>query len=149
MSIRMLLYRACGMSVGNGARINPKCFFSTSNVVIGNGVFVNRFCQIHDGLKGGGLIVGDNVFIGFNCVFCLISHKVGDTKQRAGMRVKGNISVGRGAWIGANALILPNVKIGEGCVIAAGSVVTKDTEDNCLYAGCPARLIKKMNTNNQ
>lgn len=47
--------------------------------------------------------------------------------------------MGTGVWIGANVTVLPEVTIGNGCVIAAGSVVTSDCEDNCLYAGNPAR----------
>ena len=50
----------------------------------------------------------------------------------------------KGTWIGANAIVLPGVRIGEGCVIAAGSVVVNDCEDNSLYAGVPARFIRKL-----
>ena len=54
------------------------------------------------------------------------------------------IIVGDGCWIGANSLIMPGVTIGNGVVIAAGSVVTKDCESDCLYGGVPAKKIKEF-----
>ena len=52
--------------------------------------------------------------------------------------------IGRGAWLGLGSVILPKVNIAEGCVIAAGAVVTKSTEPNGLYAGVPAKRIKDL-----
>jgi acetyltransferase-like isoleucine patch superfamily enzyme len=48
-------------------------------------------------------------------------------------------------WIGANAVILPGVKIGRHVVVAAGAVVTKDVPDNSMVAGVPAKAIKNLN----
>lgn len=132
------------MKIGKNVRINSHTFFSSSNIKIGNGSFINRYVQIHDGLMGGGLTLGENVFVSFNVVFSLVSHHIGGSKQRAGKRIAGNISVGDGSWIGANATILPNVTIGKGCVIAAGSLVNKNCKANCLYAGVPAKLVKEL-----
>lgn len=53
------------------------------------------------------------------------------------------VKIGKRCWIGANAIILPGITIGDNCVIAAGSVVTKDVPSNCTVAGIPARIIKK------
>lgn len=53
------------------------------------------------------------------------------------------IHVGRKVWIGANALVLPGVTIGEGSVIGGGSVVTKDVPPNTVVAGNPARVIRE------
>ncbi|MCH5330753.1 MAG: galactoside O-acetyltransferase, partial [Alistipes sp.] len=50
----------------------------------------------------------------------------------------------RGCWIGAGSTILPGVTVGENAVVGAGSVVTKDVEDNTVVAGNPARLIKRI-----
>lgn len=74
-----------------------------------------------------------------NVCFICVNHVIGDSKQRAGKNVYSDINVGTGVWIGAKVTVLPGVTIGNGCVIAAGSVVTFDCEDNCLYAGNPAR----------
>jgi acetyltransferase-like isoleucine patch superfamily enzyme len=48
-------------------------------------------------------------------------------------------------WIGFNAIILKGVHVGEGSVIAAGSVVTKDVPPYCVVAGTPARIVKELN----
>ena len=51
--------------------------------------------------------------------------------------------IGRDVWIGANAVILGGVTIGDGAVVAAGAVVTKDVEAGAIVAGVPARLLRK------
>ncbi len=55
------------------------------------------------------------------------------------------VHVGRGAYIGVNAIILPGVTVGEGCIVGAGSVVTKDVPPYSVAAGNPARVIRKVN----
>lgn len=55
---------------------------------------------------------------------------------------KGSINIGHDVWIGANVIILSGVSIGIGCIIAAGSVVTKNVPDFAIVAGNPARLVK-------
>lgn len=54
------------------------------------------------------------------------------------------VSIGEGSYIGINAVIVGDVKIGKHCVIGANSVVTKDVPDYCVAVGSPARVIKKM-----
>ena len=54
------------------------------------------------------------------------------------------VSIGEGSYIGINAVIVGNVKIGKHCVIGANSVVTEDAPDYCVAVGSPARVIKKM-----
>lgn len=56
---------------------------------------------------------------------------------------KGDTVIGDGVWIGMRAMIMPGVKIGEGAVVAANSVVTKDVEPYCIVGGNPAVVIKK------
>jgi maltose O-acetyltransferase len=54
------------------------------------------------------------------------------------------VTVGDGCWLGACCIILPGVAIASGCIIAAGAVVSKSTEENGLYAGVPARRIRSL-----
>ncbi|QJA09391.1 acyltransferase [Romboutsia sp. CE17] len=75
-------------------------------------------------------------------MFCTSTHKIGDKSKRAGNFYSQNIKVGNGCWIGARATILPGVIIEDGCIIAAGSVVSKNCESNYLYAGIPAKKIR-------
>ena len=57
------------------------------------------------------------------------------------------VLIRRGAWIGAQCIILKGVTIGEGAVVGAGSVVTKDVPDWCIVAGNPARVVKEIPEN--
>lgn len=80
-------------------------------------------------------------------VTCIcFSHNIGGSSARATFENEyyKDIEIGTGTWIGANSTILPGVRIGEGCVIAAGSMVNKDVPDNCLVGGVPAKIIKKL-----
>lgn len=79
-----------------------------------------------------------------NVTFMNSDHDVADSERRAGMYHPKPIIVGDGCWIGANSLIMPGVTIGNGAVIAAGSVVTRDCECDCLYGGVPAKKIKEL-----
>jgi maltose O-acetyltransferase len=58
--------------------------------------------------------------------------------------IDGPIRIGRGVWIGAGAIILPGVRIGERSIVGAGSVVTRDVPARSIVAGNPARLIRKI-----
>ena len=59
------------------------------------------------------------------------------------------VSIGEGSYIGINAVIVGNVKIGKHCVIGANSVVTKDVPDFCVVAGIPEKVIKRYNSETQ
>ena len=54
------------------------------------------------------------------------------------------VKIGNKVWIGAHATILPGVTIGDGAVVAAGAVVTKDVPSNVVVAGVPAKVIKEI-----
>ena len=79
-----------------------------------------------------------------NVVCVCVSHELGSTNQRAGVDFYQSIFIGDGVWIGSNSLILPGVNIGKGSVIAAGSVVCENVDENVLVGGVPARIIKKL-----
>ena len=79
--------------------------------------------------------------LGLMCCF-IVFHTSKVISKRAGDNVYESIFVEKGVWIGANATILPGIRIEEGAIIAAGAVVTKNVKKNCLYGGVPAKLIK-------
>ena len=66
------------------------------------------------------------------------------TERNNGMERALPIVVGDNCWFGANVSVLQGVTIGAGCVIAAGSVVTEDVPENCLIAGVPAAIKKRI-----
>lgn len=144
--IRKAVYKLFGMRVGNGTKIARGCIFDNpSNVVFGEHSDVNYKCEFYSGRTGRETItIGNNVWCACNVKFITITHETGGSEKRAGRQIFRPIEVGDGCWIGANATILPGVKIGKGCIIAAGAVVNKNCEPDYLYAGVPARPVKKL-----
>ena len=91
------------------------------------------------------VIIGDNVFIGPNVTLCTVIHAFDAEKRNSGIMRSEPITIRDNVWIAANAVVLPGVTIGEGAVIGAGSVVTKDVEPLTIVAGNPAKPIRKIN----
>ena len=108
---------------------------------LGAGTFVNHGAYFMD---GGGITIGKNVFIGPFCGFYTATHPKQFAQRNKGLEKALPIKVGDDCWFGANVSVLPGVTIGSGCVIAAGSVVTKDVPDNSVAAGVPAVVKSKI-----
>ena len=112
-----------GMSVGQGVSV-------MGNVNFGSEPYLIQLC--------------DKVRISYDVLF--VTHDGGTYAFRNLEKYKnvvkfGKIVVGKGSFIGARSIILPGVKIGEHCVIGAGSVVTKDVPDNSVVCGVPAKVV--------
>lgn len=139
--VRYSIYTNFGIKT-KSYRILPGCFFTYftgKKVSIGKGTFINYSCFFDNSAS---ITIGDNCDIAFGVTFCTSTHEMGSSERRAGSAIGQPIIVGKGCWIGARSMILPGVSIGSGCIIAAGSVVTKECEPNSLYAGVPAKRIK-------
>lgn len=110
--------------------------FKNSKLEIGSG-FVNSNVKIRctESIKiGEDVAISHNVTIMDSDAHELISEGYKKTKP---------INIGNHVWIGSGAMILKGVKIGDGAVIAAGSIVTDNVPSNCIVAGIPAKIIKK------
>lgn len=106
---------------------------------------IGKNCFIGHGtyfMDGGTVTLGDNVFLGPFCGFYTASHPLDYTTRNKGLEKALPIKVGNNCWFGANCTILPGTTIGDGCVIAAGSVVKGDIPANSVIAGVPA-VVKK------
>lgn len=116
-------------------------------IVIGKNVSFNFRCHIG---AINEIIIGDNVLIGSNVL--ITDHGHGDTSidnlfiapQLRTLFSKGRVIIEDNVWIGENVCILPNVTIGMGTVIAAGSVVTHSVPAHSIVAGVPARIMKSL-----
>lgn len=84
------------------------------------------------------MTIKENTSIAFDVMICTYSHKIGENNKRAGESQRRPVVIGKGCWIGARSIILPGVTIGDGCV------VNKDCNSNSLYAGNPAKFIRKL-----
>lgn len=114
---------------------------SRSMLSVGDGAYINRGTII---ATHGGVEIGCCVYLGHRVTILSVSHQIGQPDQRAGEHVYAKVTIGNGAWLGANVTVLPGVRIGQGAVVGAGSVVTKDCEPDAVYAGVPARLIRRL-----
>ena len=138
--VRNSLLRRVGYDVAPSAVIRSGTLIKTSNLTVGANSFLNHQCFIDDGRVD----IGDRVYVGPRVVFASTTHDIGPRAQRAGIARTTPIVVGNGAWIGAGAIIMAGVTVAEGCIIAAGAVVTKNTEQDGLYAGVPARRLRDL-----
>lgn len=117
--------------IGNDCNICAQCFIE-NKVKVGDRVTIKNGVQLWDGIT-----LEDDVFIGPNVTFCNDRHPKSGNKE---FNLEP-IIIEEGASIGANATILPGVKIGSGAMIGAGSVVTKDVAKGKTVVGNPAKEI--------
>ena len=114
---------------------------SPQKVEIGHDVLLNVDTKI-----GGqaGVRIGNYVQLGYNVNVVSVNHAFGNPrlpiKKQGSMG--GQIIIGDDVWVGANAVILPNVKVGKGAIIGANAVVTKNVKPYSIVGGVPAKFIK-------
>lgn len=116
--------------------------FSTNfgkHTTIGKNVFINHGCSF---LDLGGITIEDDVLIGPQVKLVTENHPV-DPSSRKSLDLK-SIHIGKNVWLGAGAIILPGVTVGENSIVAAGAVVTKDVPSNTIVGGVPASHIKNI-----
>jgi acetyltransferase-like isoleucine patch superfamily enzyme len=109
------------------------------HTTIGKNVFINHGCSF---LDLGGITIEDDVLIGPKVSLITENHPV-DPANRKSLDL-AKIVIKKNAWIGAGAIILPGVTVGENAIVAAGAVVNKDVADNTIVAGVPAKKIKNI-----
>lgn len=140
----------------NGIRLKDNITIGRNSVIICTGVIANKGVGVNIGnntginmdafLGGqGGIDIGDNVIIGPGIKIFSENHVFSDPKtiiKDQGVTRIG-VKIGDNCWIGANVTILDGVIIGQGCVIAAGSVVTKSIAEYSIVRGVPAKVVKR------
>ncbi len=110
------------------------------NIICGDNVYFNMNCVVLDGAP---VKIGSNVFFAPGVQLYTANHPL-DSELRKTEENALPIDIGNDCWIGGNAIILPGITIDNGCVIGAGSVVTKNIPDFSLAVGNPAKVIKKL-----
>ena len=136
-----IINKLLGYQPDNLELLSPFTCDYGNNIVLGKNVFINSNCYFMDGAK---ITVGDNVFIGPSCGFYTANHPLDYQTRNQGIEQALPILIGNNVWLGGNVIVLPGVEIGDGCVIGAGSVVTKDIEANSIATGVPCKVIKKI-----
>ena len=111
------------------------------NIQIGDGTIIGDECKL-DGRKG--IKIGKNVNLSTGVWIWTEQHDVNDLYFRCNSKV-GSVIIGDRVWLSARTVILPNIEISEGAVIAAGCVVTKDCDSFTIYGGVPGKRIGHRN----
>ena len=137
----MLIYRFIySINIGKHAVIYYDCEIRRQNLLtIGKGSVIGDHAILD--ARGGGVTIGDNVVLASYVSIWTLQHDYRDPEFRCTKEHYGPVKIGDRAWIGPNVIILHDVEIGEGAVIAAGAVVTKDVPPYALVGGIPAKHI--------
>jgi acetyltransferase len=108
----------------------------------GNNVYANFNLTLVDDTD---IFVGDNVMFGPNVIIATAGHPVDPPLREKVAQFNIPVRIGKNVWIGAGAIVLPGVTIGDHSVIGAGSVVTKDIPPNVVAVGNPCRVLREIN----
>jgi len=128
--------------IGEGFTVHSPfhCDFGT-HITAGKNLVANYNLTILDEAP---VTIGDNVFIGPNCGIYTINHALLPEQRNIGIMQARPVTIGNNVWVGAGTIILPGVKIGEGAVIGAGSIVTHDIAPYTIAAGNPCKVLRPI-----
>lgn len=141
--IRRFFYRIQGMKIGKGSALHMGAvFYNASNIKIGEDSIIGENAVLDGRDK---LVIGSHVDIASEVMIYNAEHNVNDPDFTA---INAPVTIGDYVFIGPRSIILPGVKIGNGAVVGAGAVVTKDVEEFKIVGGVPAKEIGERNTKN-
>src|SRR5690606_2882819 len=135
-----------GMNLEQNARVygDLKVVGDYKNIYLRKNSEITTSCFL---LAKDKIIIGENSTIAYQCTILTSAYPNGPYNKLIKIyhRKVSPVIIGDNSWIGARSIILPGITRGNFCVIAAGSVVTKDVPDYTVVAGVPAKIIKKLN----
>jgi len=132
------LFKSCGKNVSID---NNVIIFPNEGLSIGDNSVINGYTFI---FCGDNVSIGKNCMISANCILTAVSHHNDSLTRISEEGFQKAIIMGDNVWIGAGAIILPGINIGNNSIVGAGSVVTKSIPENEIWAGNPARFVKKI-----
>lgn len=142
--IKRWLLRLSGVDLGDGVCIcGGGWIYGRGELIIGESTWLSPRIIFYTN-PDASIKLGQRCDIGPGVEFIPGGHQIGRADRRAGEGAAKPIVIGDGCWIGAKCVILGGVRIGNGSVVAAGSVVTQDVPDNTLVAGVPASIKREL-----
>ena len=129
--------------IGDDCYIEPplRANWGGKHVHFGKHVYANFNLTLVDDTH---IYVGDHTMIAPNVTIATAAHPLFAEEREKGMQYNLPVKIGKRCWIGAGAIILPGVTVGDDTVIGAGSVVTKDIPSGVVAVGNPCRVIKTL-----
>jgi acetyltransferase-like isoleucine patch superfamily enzyme len=141
--IRGILARPFLGSCGNNLRLGRNItFYNTPNIHLGNNTYIALGCVF---LANDHIWIEDEVIFGPYCVLASGNHTRHEGSFRYGEIQPGPIRVMKGCWLSAHVVVTANTCIGQGTLVAAGAVASRDIPNSTMVGGVPARLIKNLN----
>ena len=131
------LFVKAGRGLEIGARVK---FLYTKGILIGNNVYIAGGCWVSG---RGELKIDDEVVIGPYSIIVTSNHTFKNGSTRFAPATYAPVKIGRGSWLASHVVITAGTTVGTGNLIAANSVVTKDTPDNSIVGGIPGKVIGK------
>ncbi|WP_275694449.1 DapH/DapD/GlmU-related protein [Nocardioides sp. CFH 31398] len=139
--VRWAVYRLVGLDVRT-----PNIFSGTritgTDLSIGRGTFLNHDCYLD--VARGRIAIGERCHLGPQVMILTATHDRDGAGGAASASRYLTTVVGDRVWLGARATVLPGVRIGDGCVVAAGAVVAADCDPGGVYGGVPARRLREV-----
>lgn len=137
--VRHALLKSHLGAIGENCAIRAPLFIDYGyNIYIGDHVFINYNCVLLDVCP---ITIGSNVQIGPAVQILTADHPRNAIDRKAGLEMGKPITIEGNAWIGAQAVILPGVSVGEDAIVGAGSIVTRDVSAGTTVVGNPARIV--------
>ena len=140
---RETLLRELFAEIGEGCYIEPPLHanWGGRHVHFGRNIYANFNLTLVDDTH---IYVGDNTMFGPNVVVATAGHPLLPELREQGYQYNAPVHIGRNCWIGAGAILLPGVTVGDNAVIGAGSIVTRDVPANVLAVGNPCRGLREI-----
>jgi acetyltransferase-like isoleucine patch superfamily enzyme len=131
------------MTVGPGTGIAPNVSIRFGSLIsIGHSCNIGERSCLWAGPKSGRIVIGDNVSLAPEVFITVSDYQfVAGVPFRDQPQVEKDVVIGNDVWLGVRVTVTSGVHIGNGCIVGAGAVVTKDLPDNCIAVGVPARVI--------
>lgn len=130
-------FKKCGKDLRLGRDLT---FYNSSQMFLGDHIYIAKGNWFSAGSE---IRIGAEVIFGPQSVISASNHTKMDGSFRYGAPNRAPISIGRGSWIAGNCTITAGSQIGEGCLIAANSVVSQQVPADSLYGGVPGKIIRQ------
>lgn len=144
LGLRRWIWRLGGLRLGHGVAIcGGGWIYGPGEVAIGEDTWLSPGVRMFSHVAAP-IVIGPRCDLGPDVRLITGSHELGDARRRAGAGTAKPVTIGAGCWVGAASTILGGVTIGDGAVIAAGSMVTRDIPPQALAAGVPAAIKRRL-----
>lgn len=131
------------IAMGPGCAISPNAVFSNpENITLGARVSLGARCHLWAGPGRGRITVGDDVLFGPEVMVTAATYRYDDGQPVTAQAMdEADVAIGRDAWLGTRAVVLPGATIGEGAIIGAGALVRGSIPPFAIAVGAPARVV--------